>query len=367
MRIPLIRIYPPARSLPVLLLVLALVGCGGARPPAAQVEAQVALATFTVAAGTDDGGVPWDGVVQAVEQSVLSAQTSGRVQVLEADVGQRVARGAVLLRLTSEEQTAAVNTARAQLRAAEAQLADAANRFRRAQELVGSQLISRDEFDRVRAAHDSGVAARDAAAAQLAQAGQQLGYTVVRAPYAGIIASRDVEQGETVVSGQPLFTLYAPGELRVAVQVPQADAQRLRHEGAATVVLPDGRQVKAVKLVVFPGADPLAHSTTVRVLLPPLDAAPLPGQAAKVFFAAASSAPGIWLPAAAVVERGELSAAYVVQEGGIVLRQLRVGRRAGERLEVLAGLAPGERVATDPLAALQALRARQGGVEPDRG
>lgn len=347
------------------LLALLLAACGSTPPPAATTTLPD-LATLTVSAGGEGGGVPWDGVVQAVEQSVLSAQTSGRVVALPADVGQRVAKDSILLRLTGEEQAAAANTARAQLRAAEAQLADAAARFRRAQELIGGQLISRDEFDRVRAAHDSGVAARDAAAAQLAQAGQQLGYTVVRAPYAGVVASRHVESGETVVPGQPLFTLYAPGALRIEVQVPQADAAAIRREGAAKVLLPDGRLVKAASLVVFPAADPLAHSTRVRVLLPALDSAPLPGQAAKVYFAAAAAPQGIWLPAAAVVERGELSAAYVVREDGVLLRQLRLGRRAGDRVEVLAGLAPGERVATDPVAALGALREQQGRVAANR-
>ena len=71
---------------------------------------------------------------------------------------------------------------------------------------------------------------------------------------------------------------------------------------------------------------------------------------------------GIWLPASAVVQRGELSGCYVVDDDGIVLRQLRLGRRTGDRVEVIAGLKPAERVALDPVAALQALRQRQGGA-----
>jgi RND family efflux transporter MFP subunit len=350
-----------ARQIGAALAALALAACGGG--PAEQSAASPPkLAAITVAAGDGAGGVAWDGVVQAVEQAVLSAQTSGRVAALAADVDQHVARGALLLRLTGEEQGAGVETARAQLRAAEAQLADAAARFARASDLVGRQLVSRDEFDRVRATHDAALANRDAAVAQLAQLQQQLGYTQVRAPYAGIIAARHVELGETVLPGQPLYTLYAPGQLRLEVQVPQADSDAIRRNAAATITLSDGREVAAAKVLVFPGADPLAHSTTVRVLLPALDAPPRPGETAKVRFAAAAGPAGIWLPAAAVVERGEIAAAYVLQEDGIVMRQLRVGRRAGDRLEILAGLTPGEHVAADPLAALQALRERQAGA-----
>jgi RND family efflux transporter MFP subunit len=343
-----------------LLATLLLVACGG-KPatPAAQQAPQ--LDTLAVAAGDSAGGLAWDGVVQAVEQSVLSAQTGGRVAQLSADVDQRVAAGEVLLRLTSEEQAAATGTARAQLRAAEAQASEAAVRFDRANELVGRQLISRDEFDRVRTARDAAAANRDAVAAQLAQSTQQLGYTVVRAPYAGVIAARHVEQGETVVPGQPLFMLYAPTRLRLEVQLPQSDAEAVRRDAAAAIVLADGRQIKPAKVMVYPSSDALAHSTTVRLLLPSITDPPRPGQTVKVRFAAAAGPAGLWLPATAVVTRGELTGAYVVDAEGIVLRQVRPGRELGGRIEILAGLAAGDRVATDPVAALAWLRARHGG------
>jgi RND family efflux transporter MFP subunit len=332
-----------------------LAACGHERP-ATVAAAMPSLQTLVVASGGGAGGMYWDGVVQAVGQSLLSAQASGRVTALPVDVDQHVAAGTVLLRLTDEEQRSGVEAARAQLRSAEAQLADAAARFQRASELVGRQVIARDDFDRIRAVRDSASAARDAAAAQLAQAEQLLGYTTVRAPYDGIIAARHVEPGETVAPGQPLFNVYAPGQLRIEALVPQADAQSLRGK-PAMVVLPDGREVQAASVIVYPAADPAAHSTTVRVLLPKLDAAPRPGQTARVRFAG-KAAQGIWLPESAITVRGELSGAYVVDAQGIALRQLRLGTRAGGRVEVIAGLAAGERVASDPVAALQALQSR---------
>jgi RND family efflux transporter MFP subunit len=341
----------------------ALLAACGHKQAASTVVAPPPVATITVAAGDGTGGIQWDGVVQAVEQAVLSAQTSGRVAELRADVDQRVPAGAVLLRLTSQDQAAAVAAARAQLAAAEAQLTDAAARFQRASELVDRKLVSRDDFDRVRAAHDSAAANRDAAQAQLAQAQQQLDYTVVRAPYAGIVAARQVELGETVAPGRSLYTLYAPHRLRLEVQVPQTDAATLRSKAAATITLPDGRDVSATELIVYPSADPQAHTTTVRVMLPALDNPPRPGQTAKVRFAGTGGPAGIWLPATAVVERGELSAAYVVGADGIVLRQLRLGSSSSGRVEVIAGLVAGERVASDPVAALQWLRERHDGTE----
>lgn len=317
------------------------------------------LQTLQAAAG-ETGGIIWDGVVQAREQALLSAQTGGRVTRLSADVDTQVGRAEVLLQLTADEQRAAVQTAEARLRAAEAQRVDAAARFGRASELAGGQLISRDDLDRVRAAHDSAVAAVDAAAAELAQARQQLEYTTVRAPYLGIVAARHVELGETVAPGQPLFTLYAPSHLRVEVQLPQAQAAAVRARAEAQLWLPDGTVIDAGQVIVYPAADPGAHSTTVRLLLAPADAALRPGEPVKVRFAATAGPAGIWLPLAAVVQRGELAGAYVVTEDAIMLRQLRLGSRQGDQVEVIAGLTAGEEVAVDPDAALQALRRQRG-------
>jgi RND family efflux transporter MFP subunit len=346
-------------ALAAMALAALMAGCNSA-PPSAATAPLPPLDSVRMAAGGEIDGRAWDGVVQAVNQATLSAQTSGRVASIAVDVNDRVAQGAVLLRLTAVEQAAAASTARAQQRAAAALASEAQARYKRATELVDRQLISRDEFDRVRAARDTAVAANESATAQVAQVEQQLQYTVVRAPFAGIVTARQVEPGETVTPGQPLLVLYAPGELRVEIQVPQSDAQGIRAAGVARLRLADGRRVEASKVIVFPSTDPIAHSTNVRVLLPELQSPPQPGQTVRVIFPGLGASAGLWLPARAVVQRGELSGVYVIRDDSVVLRQLRLGRRVGDNIEVIAGLDAGERVATDPVAALQAIVQRRG-------
>jgi RND family efflux transporter MFP subunit len=348
----------PVAALAAVALTALVAGCNSA-PPSAAVAPLPPLDSVQVAAGGETDGRAWDGVVQAVNQASLSAQTSGRVASIAVDVNDHVAQGAVLLRLTAVEQSAAASTARAQQRATAALATEAEARYKRATELIDRQLISRDEFDRVRAARDTAVAANESAAAQVNQVEQQLQYTVVRAPFAGIVTARQVEPGETVAPGQPLLTLYAPGELRIEIQVPQSDADGIRAAAAARLVLADGRRIEASKVIVFPSADPVAHSTNVRVLLPALQSPPQPGQTVRVIFPGLGGSAGIWLPARAVVQRGELSGVYVIQDNSIVLRQLRLGRQVGGNVEVIAGLKAGERVATDPVAALQVIVQRR--------
>ena len=183
-------------------VLLALAACGR---DAATTQAVPLPPLKTLVVQADAGGSVrgWDGVVEAVRQAELTAQTAGRVTQVLADVNSHVPAGAVLVRLSAVEQQAGANTARARLRAAEAQAAEAEQHYRRYAALAGGQYASKAQIDNARAMRDSAVAARDAARAQLAQAAQQADYTVVRAPDAGIVASRHEEPGESVAPGQP--------------------------------------------------------------------------------------------------------------------------------------------------------------------
>ena len=341
------------------MLALALAACGNGSD-ANKLPPLTDVATFEVAPATVSGGHGWDGVIEAVRRADLSAQTTGRVTSVEVDVNTRVAAGTVLMRISAIEQDAVASTARAQLRAADAAAVEAQQNFQRFAALGPAQYASRAQIDQARAARDSAVASRDAARAQLAQAAQQSAYTVIRAPFAGVVARRDVEPGESVAPGQPLMSVYAPGALRIEVAVPQTRADAIRRDPRARVLLPGARTVAPAKVTVFPVADVVTHSVNVRVELPDLDPVPAPGTTARVMFDADASADGssgatLRIPASAIAQRGELSGAYVRQGDRLLLRQLRLGARDGEMVEVISGLHAGDKVASDPVAALQAV------------
>ena len=348
-------------AIPGLVLLLALSAC--AREPAsAPLPPLAKIETVAVTATRIASGRSWDGVVEAVQQAELSAQTSGRVLVVAADVNDRVAAGAVLLRLTAVEQLAGADAARAQLRATEAAVVEAEANYARYAALGAKQFVSRLQLDQARSARDAAVAGRDAARAQLSRVGQQAEYTVVRAPFAGIVSARRVEPGESVISGQSLMSVYAPLALRIQVQVPESDAVAIRAANSAQVVLADGRSVAASAITVFPAADPATHSVAVRISLPELANAPLPGATAKVLFPIPGGGALLRIPASAIVQRGEVSGVYVLADSRLALRQLRMGWRIGDQVEVLSGLKSGEMIATDPVAALQALTAQRATV-----
>jgi RND family efflux transporter MFP subunit len=224
--------------------------------------------------------------------------------------------------------------------------------------------VAKSQLDQATARRDSARAQLDAARAALREAGEAVDYTVVRAPYSGILTERHVEVGETVRPGQPLVSGLSLDRLRVNVDVPQSEVIAIREQQRAAVLLDDGRRIEAEKLTIFPFADPATHSFKLRLDLPEVATGLQPGMIAKAAFVL-GDAQRILIPADSLVTRSEVSAVYVVDsENRVTLRQVRPGHRFGERVEVLAGLSEGERIALDPVAALTWMTARRAQGQP---
>lgn len=334
---------------------LALISCAK-EPPAPPAAVAVPFATEAVVSAPALRERSWDGVVDAVNKATISAQTGGRVTELPFDVNDYVQVGEVIARFTDIEQQSSRRQAEAAQRAAEANEREAQLAFTRAADLLQRKLVAQAAFDQAAARRDAAVAALDAARAALREAGEQVDYTVVRAPYSGILTERHVQVGETVRLGQPLLSGLSLAQLRVEVEVPQGDIAAIRAEGKAAIVLDDGRRIAARDMIIFPYANPQTHSFRIRLELPEAETGLQPGMTVKAAFAIGSSEQ-IRLPIRALVQRGEVTAVYVVDATQrVALRQIRLGHRDADQVEVLTGLDVGERYAADPLAALRYLR-----------
>lgn len=312
-------------------------------------QAAVPFATAEAALEVAPRERVWDGRVEAVNQATVSAQTSGRIAELPFDVNDFVDAGAVIMRFTDTEQRAAMARAQAALEESQARFAQAEQEFTRVSNMFENKTVSQARFDQAKADRDAAQARLHAARSGVATAREQLEYTVVRAPYAGIVSQRHVELGELVSPGQPLISGLSLQSLRVNVDVPQSMFHAVRTIGKAYVHVGDER-IEAADLTFFPVADPAANTFRVRVDLPDGAATLYPGMFVKVGFVVGETR-RLLIPAAAVVRRSELSAVYVVAGEVVSLRQVRLGRRYGDAIEVLAGLSAGEQVATDPVSA----------------
>lgn len=344
----------------VLCVALTAAGVAAAADAAA---AAAPLATAPVRASGAAEGRTFDAVVEAVRQTVVSAQVAGAVTALDVKAGDAVKAGQVLARIDARaaDQTAA--SSEAQVRSAQAMQDVARKDYERQQQLFKKDYISQAALERAESQYK---ATQAQAAALLSQAGAartQSGFYVVRAPYAGVVAEVPVAVGDMAMPGRALLTLYEPGALRVTAAVPQSALGAGNAGGGALqgvkvefAALPaDRRWLAAPSVQVLPTVDAATHSVTLRIPLPAGIEGVAPGSFARVWLPGADDgAKRLAIPAAAVVRRAELTGVYVVDaQGKPQLRQIRLGRAAGDSVEVLAGVSAGERVAIDPQAAAQ--------------
>jgi RND family efflux transporter MFP subunit len=302
------------------------------------------LPTVVVEPHAVDLTLPVEATVEAVVQSTLTAQVSGRVMEMRVDAGQSVKKGELLLRIDAREASEVAA-------GASAQYINAKANYERMQNLQKQNFISQAALDKARADFEAAQAVRG-------QAGVSLGYASVTAPIAGIVAQRLIEQGETAAPGRSLLTIYDPNGLRVTASIPQYQLPQMRSVKQARVEFPDlGQWVEAKAVSLLPTADVATHVSQVRVALPADLKNVIPGMFARVHFVIGRTQ-RLTVPAAAVVRRGEVAAVYVQSEQAAVsLRQLRLGEMsAGGEIEVLAGLTSGERVVLDPVKAAIALK-----------
>ncbi|MEH6470471.1 MAG: efflux RND transporter periplasmic adaptor subunit [Halopseudomonas sp.] len=285
-----------------------------------------------------------DATIEAVNAATMSAQTSGRIVALHYDINDFVPAGATLLEITRREQSAAVDATIAELSRAKATDIEAQLNLQRLQSLFQTGAVAQGQLDQANTAASSSRSAVKTANANLIRAKEAQGYTVVKAPYDGVVTARHVELGETVTPGQKLYSGYSLAQMRAVADIPQRYLDRIAEQTEFIVTLADGRQLRSRDAVRFRFADPQSHAFKLRVQLDNLDAKLSPGMLVKLAFAAGER-PLIQVPRSALLHPNALSAVYRQFEGQWVLTQVRTGRRSGDQVEILAGLKSGDRIA----------------------
>jgi len=328
---------------------------GAGAPPAPAESPKPALASVVVAGAAGVESTGYDGVVQAVRQTTLSAQVSGSVVALNVKPGDKVKSGQVLIQLDARAADHTAAASAAQVLAARAAQETATRDYERQKQLFEKKYISQAALERAEAQFKS---AQAEAAAQLASASAtrtQTDFYVIRAPYTGIVAEVPVVLGDMAMPGRPLVTVYDPAALRVSAQVPQTVAARLAPDAAPLAEVPakPAGRIKPTKVQLLPTVDPATHTQELRLDLPSAATGITPGMFARAWLPAASGeAARLFVPAQAVLRRAQMSAVYVIgTEGKPLLRQVRLGRTDGDRVEILSGVSAGEHIALDPQAA----------------
>jgi len=305
-------------------------------------------------------GLVLEGRLEAVKQSTVSAQASGRIVQLVVKAGDKVQAGQLLAVVDDRMTAAGVSQAQAQWAQADANLANARAQAERTRELHAKGFVSRAALDQADAQYKAAQAGAQGAQAAQTQSQVAQGHTRLTAPYGGWVLATHAQAGDLALPGTPVVTVYAPQPIRAVVQVPASQLVQVRQAPHMEVGLPGGLWVKPVAQTAVPAADPVSQTVEWRLDLPTGATADLvPGQPVQVRLAS-GQAERLTVPAQTVFRRGELTAVYVVSglagQEQFALRAVRLGAaqadaKRGSGYEVLAGLRFGEKIALDPVRA----------------
>jgi len=341
-----------------------LAGCSNEhRAAAAALESVSGLQVVTVQKVSAPDWLEAVGTVRAEQTSQLASQIMGNIVAVRAREGERVQQGQTLAliddsqpRVGVEQAQAAELAARKELSAMESEYALAAITLKRYQNLFEKQTVSPQEFDQVKTRYQSAEARRDMARAVLAQAGAALaqaqtllGYTQVRAPFAGLITERKADAGTLASPGMVIFTIEDTRSYRLEVTVDESDVRLIRtgHMAQASIDALGGNEFSGKVVQIVPAADPGSRSFLVKIELP-RSATLRSGLFGRAQFPRGER-PALLIPRTAVVERGQLQGVYVLDAEQIAsLHYVTLGRTAGQQVEVLSGLQGGERLVDAP-------------------
>lgn len=349
--------------LPIALLTLAL-GCSSTPKTAEAARESVSdVRLITAERATVPDWLEAVGTVRAAQSTAVAAQTMGNIAAINVREGDRVHRGQVLAVIDDAQPRAGVDRAQAALMgadkdsiAAESDFTLAEATLKRYQNLVEKRSVSPQEFDEVKARYQAADARRELAhagqqqaRAALAQARTQLDYTRVRAPFDGVVTEKRVDTGANAAPGMPLLTIEDTRHYRLEATVDESEIQQVKL-GANVPVSLDAfgdRQFTGKVMQVVPAADPVSRSFLVKI-----DLAATPDIRSGLFGRARferGQRESLLVPRSAVVGRGQLQGVYVLGPDKVAtLRYVTLGKPAGERIEVLSGLVPGEQLAANP-------------------
>jgi len=313
----------------------------GAQTAAAPAKAALSVQVVRPQSGQWPTTVTAHGAIAPWQEAIIGAELSGlRLSAVNANVGDRVSKGQVLATLQSDAVQADLNTARASLLEAEALLAEARSNADRARSLQGSGALSNQDTQRALTSEQTSKARVDSAKAQVAAQELRLRQTRVLASDDGVISARLATVGAVVQPGQELFRLIRQGRLEWRAELPAGDLQRIKPGMVAIATPPGGSAVQGRVRIVAPTVDGATRNGLVYVDLPASAAAA--GARAGMFASGhleTGQSQGLTLPQTAVLLRDGFSYVFQVNpKGTVTQRKVRVGRRVGDRVEVLQGL-----------------------------
>lgn len=286
------------------------------------------------------------GSLESPSEVEISAEVAGRVSSLRFQEGSAVEQGQVLVELNAAKARSQLVAREAALQSANVQLANLQRTFERQQKLVEQGLVSEEEFEEVRTERNSARAAVEQAEAELALTREQLEDTTVRAPFAGTISEKLVDEGAIVSPGDPLAHLYRLDPLEFSFSVPERFSGRLavgQPVSVTTAAYPE-QSFPGEVTFVSPSISEETRTLAVKATVPNPERKLKPGAFATGLVTVGKRENRPVVPAEALVAIRSGYMVFVVEDGRARSREISVGLRRDGVVEITEGLQPGETI-----------------------
>ena len=250
-------------------------------------------------------GATVSGTLQAREEVVVGAKSSGTILVVHVDEGSKVKKGQVLFQLDSRDQQLMKRQAMTQLRGAELQLKTAQREYDRIKGLVGQNALPQQQLDQLEAQVDGAKLQIEAAKNSIAMSSKQINDAAVRSPLAGVVIKKLMNVGEyaTMMPPSPVVIVQDQATLELKFRLPERTLTSIKQGDAVTVTIPSLSQTRQAEIAqISPMVDPRTRTIELTAVLPNCDGGLRPGVAAEVALGAPAgelTAPACGAPATA--------------------------------------------------------------------
>ena len=294
----------------------------------------------------------YTGTLEAWQKITITPEIGGKVAKIYVEEGQRVAKGQLLAEMDTESVSLQVKQAEAALAVADANFRNAARNKERMDRLIAEKAVSDTQYEQVKLGHDAAKAQLDQAQASVNLARHALDVSIMKAPWNGVIASKNAQVGDIInpmmggygaAGAGGVLTLVDYARIKIVVEASQSDAARLA-KGQRALVKVGGGEIKDVPgfvSVVNTTADPLSKKFRVEVTADNPGLALRPGTFGSVEFEVTSHENALAVAQKAVFDNKYV---YVVEGGKALKREIMLGLKNTTMIEVLDGLKEGDQV-----------------------
>lgn len=297
-------------------------------------------------------GRAFPATVESNNQASLSTIVMGTVTGVPVTVGDNVKKGDVLIRIKDDQIRAQKSQIEANMVQARANLENTETNYNRIKNLYAEDSATSKELDDISTMYEIAKANLEALEARMNEVNEMLAYTVIRAPFDGIVSRKFVSEGDMAAPGHPLIAVSDPTSVKITASVAESDITRIE-EGSDTQVTVSSAGIAGAPArltAVSNAGDPMSRQFAIEAVLENEEAA---GKLKVGMFAeirlSLDPSESLFIPSNAIVERGQLTGIYTISDGNrAVLRWVRLGERSGEQVEVLTGLKQGERFVIAP-------------------